>query len=567
MSNTRTFTILLAFAAGVAAGVALAWLLEDRPVAPGSTLQGDEEPAAPRGEEPPELLTKGRPPEPTKQGGLAAPQPTVPPLAPFEPPADADLPPGVAGWIRVEVVPPADQDDAGGEVYVLDAGAPGVDEIERIPHGDAYASDPAVIPIARPGRYDVGLVYGAINLIRTDVRVEVGETTTVVFRFPAPQGITVTLVDPLPELPGWLSRVNLQLEPIGSERRVPYPGRGERRNYAWGWTQTQRTMTVGNVPPGGRYRIRAQLTRYQAKPKPRWKPLSGHAGICTPEEVGPGSHVRLHIVPSGKLHLRATLDLATWSAGLERNVRLELRHAGGTIVRQAWVEQGGDSVFSWSFVLPSGPVTISWTGRDVRSGKLTGIDVRSGETTRVEAQFAYTGRVTASGRPLRIEVDWPRGLDGDEPLRLAGAWSRFEGPPEVSSWSIEKGDNPEQEPRVRTATGLIGAIGRTWATGPLEVPRGDLLRVRPVRGGLLVITPEVSRPESMGSLVLRRPDGLPIHQTGEGWEHEVPAVTGRVIGPFVPGEHTFQVWLGSRRLPDVKATVRAGRTAALVIPE
>nr|MDJ0522860.1 hypothetical protein [Planctomycetota bacterium] len=69
MPNTRTFTIVLAFVAGVAAGVALAWLLEDRPVAPSSTLQGDEEPAAPKGEEPPELLTKGRTPEPSKQGG------------------------------------------------------------------------------------------------------------------------------------------------------------------------------------------------------------------------------------------------------------------------------------------------------------------------------------------------------------------------------------------------------------------------------------------------------------------------------------------------------------------
>ncbi len=573
MSNDRSSSVLVlvAFVAGVAAGVALAWLLEGDPDATSGRLTAERDAASERAPAEPGLVAKGTPQPmgrsvpPDSAASAASPLPAPP----FEPPAELDLPPGVAGWIRVEVVPPAGQSDVGGEVYVLAAGAPGVDDIDLVPHGDAYTSEPAQMAVARPGRYDVGLVIGQIQLLQTNVSVVAGETTTVVFRVPVAEGVTVTLEDPLPEVPGWTSQMNLRFVPLGAARHCTYPGRGEGRNLTWGWTLRKRTMTAGSILPGQRYRVSANLTRYQAKPKPLRLAMAEHFAVCSPEQVGPGSHVRIRIRRSGVLSLRAVLEPTSWPVGVEQEIHVAVDHAGGSIHRSYLVEH--DDVeegtrYTWTFRAPAGPVIVRWRGTDIQSGVLEGLAVRAGERLRLEADIRYTGRAPSNSRPPRLEVAWPPSMDGDEHLDLAGVWRRAHGELDVSTSSFGRRDDVELDARFRTARGLIAVIGQQWATGPLEIT-GDALRVRPVRGGLVVIAPEVTRPESMGYLLLRRPDGLPIPRPEEGWDLAVRAETGRVLGPLAPGEHTFQVWLGSRRLPDAKVTVRAGRTTPLVIPE
>jgi len=575
MSALRTPSpaLVVAFLAGLAAGVALAWLLEDRDrfVAPRLTADRDASPVHEHAPSAPTLHAGGR--EPTASPLPAeTPARTADPLPPFEPPAELGLPPGVAGWIRVEVVTTPETEGSGGTVYALAAGAPGVEDIDLVPHGEAYADAPGRIAVARPGRYDVGLVLGEGHLLRRDVLVTAGETTTVVFQPPVPRRVHVVLEDPLPVVPGWSVLVGLQLGPVADGRVVSWPGRGEHQNRVYGMNLAPRTSEVGAFLPGERFTMRATLFAHRAAPKPVSQPVKGFCVVCEPAEIEGGDTVRLRIVPAGTLRLEATLDAGTWPAGVERMLDLEVRHPAGVHRIHEAVSQAGDpqtdgaEVYAWSFFVPAGAVEVRWSGADIEPDSLRGLVVRTGETTQGEFDMRFAGRARQLGRPLRIEVVWPEAREEDDQLQLAGAFRLADGRREVSTWSVVRGEGGVREPRMRVAAGYVGVIGRLWATGPLEVPPGETLRIRPVLGGLIVLAPEVDRPESMGRLLLRRPDGLPIPRPDEGFDLDVEARAGRVLGPFVPGEHAFQVWLGARRLPDVKVTVRAGRTAALVIP-
>jgi len=581
MSTQRKLTPLaFAFLAGIVAGIALTWLFEPRTTeGPADTLSAEREagrttssidaPAA-------VLHTSGRPQATMPPGGPpdAAPLSGPPPAPPFEPPADLDLPPGVAGWIRVEVVPPPGTQTVSGSAYVLAAGARGVDDIDLVPHAYPNSEEPVQIPLGRPGRYDVGFLWNQSVVLRQDVTVVAGETTTVVIQPPAPQRLTVTLAGPLPQRAGWQTSVEVRLSPSTSRRVVTCPGRGERRNVGSANRISIGTHTLGHLLPGERVHVRAYVWYQRSTPKSEWVSPRDVVVVARPSEAGLGDRVSLRVVPTSVVHVTATLDPASWPGGVVRHIQLDIEHAGGqdTSVHDVEGSVGAtaEDVYGWSFRVPEGPVTVRWHGPDIRSGTASSFNAIAGKTHDVAVDLAFTGRrVPGQGRPLYVDVAWPKRVGDDATLELAGVAPR--GPdddPEIPTWSFEPGeDASESTPEMRRVRTVVGWIGDAYATGPIRLPTSDTLHVRPQRGGLLILAPEVVRSEEMGQYVLRRADGLPIRSSGGSYAVDLPVQAGGVIGPFLPGAHTFQVWLGSQRLADATVTVRAGRSTALVLKE
>ncbi len=578
--RSSTPVVVVAFLAGLAAGVALTWLFDGRSAGTaGAPLTVD------RGEQPvgsghdagqPALHTAGRPSQaedsagPDSDGRVAPP----PPALPYEPPADLDLPPGVAGWIRVDVVSPNPDVSISGEAYVLSPGADGLDDLELVPHGYPNDEEPAVIALGRPGRYDVGFVWQQSHFLRRDVLVVAGETTTVVFQPPVAQQLTVTLADPLPQRPGWETMLNLRLVGRGNEEAISYPGRGQRLNRGWSGNIASGTHKVGNLFEGDRVKVTGVIFQHRTHPKAETKFLYDRVVVASPPEAGPGEAVTIKLAPACKVRVRARFDWPSWPVGVHRALDVEIEHVGGVdrhaqgVARYPNNKEG--DFYTWNFTVPEGPVRVRWSGIDLQPGRAPVIQARPGAAQDVSIDLTFTGRHPRDrGRPLWVDVAWPKDADKDAVLELAAVVReprRREA--EAESWVFERERTTRRsEPELRRVRKVLGSIGDTHATGPITIPSAEALLVRPIRGGLIVLAPEVTRSDSMGQFVLRRPDGLAIRIGEQEYQPDVPVVVGQVIGPFVPGEHTFHLWLASQRLPDVKVTVRAGRTSALIIPE
>ncbi|MCK6482130.1 MAG: hypothetical protein L6R43_18875, partial [Planctomycetes bacterium] len=146
-----------------------------------------------------------------------------------------------------------------------------------------------------------------------------------------------------------------------------------------------------------------------------------------------------------------------------------------------------------------------------------------------------------------------------------------EGGARIEDFGVGPGEEIRLDPGWRRARGVIVVSPPFLASDFLEAPASGPFRAELRPAGLLLLAPEEVFPPALGSLRLRRADGRPISTTGEGGtdyagsDLEVNVRPGLLLGPFPEGSISFEVRLGGLRLPDARATVRAGRIEVLRI--
>ena len=577
MSSRRTTWILgLGFLAGLASG----WLLfglDAPPTSEGPVLGEDptsdasSETGAPlleaRGRErtPRRATAKdvapgtGTDASPAGSSGAAAESPTE----------DLEgFPPGVRAWIRVIVEPAPGESVVSGEAYVLPAGGAGVDDIEAAPHTDANSEEPGLIPLGQAGVYDVGFAWREHATLRRDVEVRDGETVTVAFQASEVGSVRVQLDDPLPTIAGAEVYAMAYLGKVAEGDGTAYPGRGEYRSYGWSTRLQAGTTTFGRLVPGERARLTLRLVLSRREPRPMFRTLASHALVASMETVEAGDLVRVRVVPSAALTLELGHDPSRWPVGLARQLTVEVAHARGTERLSIWFQRRDqmkpDFALRRHIAVAPGPVEVRWRGRDVEPGVLRGTMGDTGSALTLRGELALAASASALGRPLRLDVVWPAGAPEDEELKLCGIIHRSDGE-DLAGWTVARTDTDPRESMMREACPLVGVIGHEFATPVLRRPQGDTLRIKPVRGGLIVVVPAIVTPGRLGRLVLRRADGLPIPRVDGGFAARIEVETGQRIGPFPPGTHVFHVSRGGQQLPDARVVVRAGRNSPMVV--
>ena len=142
-----------------------------------------------------------------------------------DPPARA---PVSSSWIEVSVRGADGQplaDEPWLEAYALPAGARGVDDLASVPNAAFPSAGKGRIPIAVPGRYDVGVVGEGVSAFATDVVVEEGETVRVDLAAERREPATFRIEGPVPEGPDLFVKVSIVA--AGESPIRSYPGRGE----------------------------------------------------------------------------------------------------------------------------------------------------------------------------------------------------------------------------------------------------------------------------------------------------------------------------------------------------
>jgi hypothetical protein len=211
----------------------------------------------------------------------------------------------------------------------------------------------------------------------------------------------------------------------------------------------------------------------------------------------------------------------------------------------------------------------------VRPGRLDAIALAVGREQERVVTVEWAGPAPATEpEPLPLEVVLPDGpLDEDDELEVAALPPDEEGAIEgwTESWSLGPvAGSYELDGKWRRPSHVVASIGERWVSPPLPVPaRGPLRASFGVGGHLVVVIERAWGGEAAGRPRLRRADGLMLRARGHdlhGYQPAPPVTSGVVLGPLWPGEHEFDLVVGGRAVRRVKATVRAGRTGALLVP-
>lgn len=573
--------LVLWFATAAAAGFLFAWLLDVR--GSSQSRAGADRPQGPEEEAESRLATAdggggGVPALVAAPAEAAATASTrdatsVPTAAWPEPP-----PPGEGGWVEVEVR--GLEPGAEGEAYLLPAGGASPSDAADMAYGVVGPGRPARLRALADGRYDVGFVCDAFRLLETDVWI--GSGKTIPLRLVAPaldfvEFVIEALPPPGPSGTNVVARLR-----AGADGGSQYPGRQE----AWESAHSRTVSAPGTVRLGPIARdqvARADVSVLDLDPTESgngvWRFSRRVVARCEPAQVRGGDRVRVRFVEAAPLTVIATTD-RSWPAGAWAEVEMRLEHAAGTheghmgfMGAEVGEPSGAQRV---EFLGVAGPARLVWQGPAVRPGRLDGIVLVSGEAQERSVTLEWAGQASPAqpGEPLAIEAVLPVGpLDADDELAVAARPSAGEGASEgwYEDWSLGPGAGPfEVDGAWRRASHLVVSIGERWVSAPLPVPaRGPLRATFGVGGHLVVVLERPWAGESAGRPRLRRADGLMLRAKGpdlDGYQAAPPVTSGVVLGPLWPGEHEFDLVVGGRAVRRVKATVRAGRTGALLVP-
>ncbi|MDJ0976837.1 MAG: hypothetical protein QNJ98_20445 [Planctomycetota bacterium] len=450
-----------------------------------------------------------------------------------------------------------------GDLYALPAGMRGVNDSCRLPMVDVDTRDAgyAVLGLPDAGPWDIVLDTPCGMARKTNVRTPVGERTRVTLAWRAMRPLRFRFA---PDMPAHTT-ANLTISDAQNETAYGWPGAS-----AWGEVELRdtivagRTLTTWAVPRGRRYHVDARLERGTQVVVPT---VVTH-GLRTPVVLRVTEAAMLSTEPrvpkTAPAHWRAwrpSFDLRITDAyGRVDTTELEITFEGGKL------EVDDDYM-----QLAPGPVSIAWSGRGVRPGRIDGMELAPGASRTVRPEIAWDPSVAPPPTPRTQRTLRVHGLEHGEVTVAAMLTNRSD---ERDAWNkdvdVENGALRLADAYAR-ATSVMVFRGMTHASWPVRTtgPRPKPLRLYPA--GHLVVVPDVVIAPELGGLRLRRKDGGPMLlcsvDCGElkdaSAERELDAEPGAVIGPWPEGEHVFEVWLGLRRLPDATAVVRAGHLDAL----
>lgn len=487
---------------------------------------------------------------------------------------------GVRAQARVQVALPPGWSGLEGELYALPAGHTGLDDLERVPHAEWEASDGTsrVLNLPHAGPWDILLRCPHATASRGAVRIPPGEAVDVELRWPPLASLPLRLDPEVPEsLRG--GHVRLVVRSAHDDDELAYPGIGARAPVEFTLRlEPGRTGRSPAIPTGHRYDLDATFRRADGT----------HASAHTPQGQGRFSILPTRVAHGGDAHAVGVVH----AARLELEARIapdQLRPWGGwrpTLTYRItdafgvpWVDDDQlrvdhEQVWQEAISLPPGPATITWSGQGIRPGALTTEALRAGTTKRLQLPLVFETarppppppqarmrRVRIAGAPdTRVTVSAMLTTD-------AGHRTAWDGEFDIEGGVIEL------RRAYAEATVISAHHGMTHASWPVRLDRQQPPPLRMVPAGHVLLAPQVLVDAELGGLWIRRKDGGPMLTSQISGEElkvgEVDRVLrvepGVIVGPLPEGEHTFELHLGLRRLPDVAARVSAGRIEVLPI--
>ena len=507
--------------------------------------------------------------------------------------------PGSAATIEVSVRRADGQplaDEPWLEAYALPAGARGVDDLSSVPNAAFSAAEAGRIPIAVPGRYDVGVVGAGVFALAADVVVEGGATVHVDLASAGYEPATFRVEGPVPEDRRF--SVNVSIVAAGEVECLSYPGRKElpfvqnisdwdlgapaivflprERDFAFTVSVSEKHPNAGPRGP------REQIVPSTALLQP-WHGIvrAGDAVILRFAEPA-AFRLAIHTEPAVPQEALLILDATLVQGRLSHEFQFAAttdgaREQSAFVVE--WFGVPGPATLRWRAgkrgpghpavdFPPGGPVEFV-----LEEGKVVEIPVE----IRIDAGPALLAR---SSEPVRILPRLPggapppaegismftfrRSADSGE----ADEWAQWEDRAEDGGFVLDGDQRSEWTHFV-----LVGTTGLVSA--PLAIPNGGTAEVDLLPGGYLIVVTDALPPPGAGQLTLRRLDGAVMALTGADsdgrWAAEDvfsrPVVrAGTILGPLHEGTHAFEAFLGGVRLGEASARVIAGRIGILRIP-
>jgi len=574
-------------ATAVAAGFLGAWILRPLP-----EIRFLERPAGSASDAP--APPESRSPTTAGSGGRGPAAGAAGPTAEGAPPARERR----GSWIEVSLADDsAASDGRWVEAYALPAGARGVDDLALVPHASFAADESGRIPIAVPGRYDVGLVGEGISALAREVEVEEGGTARVVLQRPRLEPATFRVEGPIPETEGLAVRVSVA-PPDGSGFRA-YPGRDDPPPGARveEWRPAEPAVVL--LPPDRDFAFQVSVleTRLVDGPRgPRRQALSSesilqpwHGTVRARETVtlrfAAAAGIRFLVRTEPAIPQGAVLELEVALAQGRETRRLGFA-AGATDRRER-----GEFSHEWTGV--PGPATVSWRPLPARPrraavlfppGGPVEVVLEAGKVVEVPVDLRIDAgpalEALAARGPIRIRPRLPGGgalPDGEAALFTfrrdpdsgeADEWAHWTDAEEDGSLELNEEARGEWSEFLLLGPG--GLVGE-----PAAIPDGDAIEVPLAPGGHLLVATELLPPPGGGRLAIRRADGKPIPRFGIGdqgrpepleFGTRLAVGPGSLLGPLPEGTHSFEVFLGGVRVGEASARVVAGRVGILRLP-
>src|SRR5688572_393010 len=411
--------VAAAFAMGLVLGAGGVFLALRATTEPAAVDEASRD--ADSGAPPASVSTSGRPLASAPHGTEAAPvgaaargaETPSPAREPNDAPDAAD--PFAALAIVVEVTT-AEGVSAGwsGTAYALPAGAPGVDDASDVPHVAVTLKAPARLPVAAPGRYDVGIVWAGGGLLRQDVAVDDGGSARASFTLPKSAPVRVVFTGPW--APGERATYDLAIELRASGSGTPkaYPGRGERigQSIAIRATEAPQPTESDPLPVGTAFDASAEISGVTivefdgAGSIISSSPAQGVTPVVAPLRVAAGGELRLTLKPLTRWIVTVRTDPDPWPAPLFR-----ARFRWETGWRDRWPSEDLDVDLSAIPRREVGPLErgavpgtarLSWSGDGVVVGEVK-VEVREGTET-IESEIVVRAAPDATRTALRLDL-------------------------------------------------------------------------------------------------------------------------------------------------------------------
>lgn len=504
---------------------------------------------------------------------------------------------GLALTVQVPV------DDAGrpypGRLYALEAGAPGVDDLDLVPEVAVYGEPQARLLVPFAGTYDIGFVpfehawaVLASGIERGASGPDADPSPIVLRRPPGVLPIALRLADAAWPDPALESTLFAGDDNRPGRRRLP--GRGEGRTFTvklTGWRGEPRSFC--ELPPGEPAQVGARLHWVDVTREGERVP---YAPVLAPRFLVTGRELVVRLARPGAVRLRVADRTRPGPALGPRRVELTLRGPDDLPrARPVRTEPGGvvDVVFQ---DLVPGPHRLTWWGPKVATGSAEFV-VREAATAQVDVEAtdrvepeALPGTPEGGARHLRARV---RGLPRDQDVAFGVHGADPGRPGEIvggdeeafaRSLPAEPGEDAPHEgdidvrlftadpdgPFEALAYAVPTAVGdRGLAAGPFTWTPGIVATVVLVPGGFVRVTWDGLGDDAAAPLRLVHARGvpLPVHGDDQVVFRAAVRVDARPrIGPLVPGEQALDLYAGRRFVRRIPVTVVAGETVRISVP-